>query len=147
MRNLSRSYYLWYLRLSYIKKINLLLFLLPLLLFLINEEIKYRVDVPYMGYLLKCHFNDFLGGISFAAYTNLILLFSRWTSFYLYKLQHFIFLGAICSFAWEWMVPIIKENSTSDWFDVLSYMLGMLSYFFLMKYFIYVKNRNEIKIV
>ncbi|MEI3363970.1 MAG: hypothetical protein V8R75_16395 [Oscillospiraceae bacterium] len=38
-----------------------------------NQQVKTRVTVRVLGDLLRCHANDYLGGIAFAAYLNLIL--------------------------------------------------------------------------
>ena len=43
------------------------MFCAPFAFYAVNEQIKYRVSAPLLGYLLRCHFNDYLGGIAFAA--------------------------------------------------------------------------------
>ena len=52
---------------------DLALILVPLALYAVNQRVKTQVPWPAAGYLLRCHFNDYLGGAAFAAYLNLIL--------------------------------------------------------------------------
>lgn len=115
-------------RLKRKQKKDLFYFVVPLLLFQVNELIKMDVENPIMGYLLRCHFNDYLGGISFAAYLNVILSLSNWTSFQLSKVYHFLFAGLFCGICWEVITPIFIQTSTGDFWDVVAYILGMLTY-------------------
>lgn len=41
-----------------------------------------------------------------------------------------IFVGVI----WEYIFPILLPYSTSDFFDVISYVLGGITYYFIKKY-------------
>ena len=41
-----------------------------------------------------------------------------------------MFLVSIC---WEFVFPLFLNYSTSDWFDVLAYMLGTILYYILLK--------------
>lgn len=110
------------------QKKDLLFFIVPLILFQVNELIKADVQIPALGYLLRCHFNDYLGGISFAAYLNFILSLSNWTSFQLTKIWHFLVAGLICGICWEVLTPLFIQSSTGDVWDVVAYILGMLTY-------------------
>ena len=117
-------------RLNKKQKKDLLFFIVPLILFQMNEWIKADVQIPVLGYLLRCHFNDYLGGISFAGYLNFILSISNWTSFQMTKLWHFITAGLVCGFCWELITPLFIQSSTGDVLDVAAYLLGMLTYWF-----------------
>ena len=105
-------------------------FIAPLILFQVNELIKADVQIPVLGYLLRCHFNDYLGGISFAAYLNFVLSLSNWTTFQLTKPQHFLVAGLFCGVCWELITPLFVQSSTGDIWDVAAYILGMLTYWF-----------------
>ena len=115
-------------RLTKKQKKDLLFFIVPLFLFQVNELIKSDVQVPVLGYLLRCHFNDYLGGISFAAYLNFVLSLSNWTSFQLTKSKHFLIAGLLCGICWEIITPIFIQSSTGDIWDFVAYILGMLTY-------------------
>ncbi|WP_455660974.1 hypothetical protein [Pradoshia sp.] len=115
-------------RLNKKQKKDLWFFIVPLLLFQVNELIKADVQIPVLGYLLRCHFNDYLGGISFAAYLNFILSLSNWTTFQLTKIQHFLIAGLLCGICWEVITPLFMQSSTGDVWDIAAYILGMLTY-------------------
>ena len=127
-RYISRIGYLLRMRLTKKQKKNLLFFIVPLFLFQLNELIKGDVQVPVLGYLLRCHFNDYLGGISFAAYLNFVLSLSNWTSFQLTKIKHFLIAGLLCGICWEIITPFFIQSSTGDIWDFVAYILGMLTY-------------------
>lgn len=110
---------------------NLLLILLPLTLYAVNQRVKMRIDWPVVGYLLRCHVNDYLGGIAFAAYLNLILSLSRWPERQLRRLWQFLAAGVLCGLFWEWIAPRFLPNSVGDPWDVAAYVLGMLTYWLL----------------
>ena len=57
-----------------ISKIVCVLFLYALNRFYLKNV----VVIPAISYILKCHFNDFLGGIFIIAYINLILEHSKY---------------------------------------------------------------------
>lgn len=121
------------LRLSFLQRVDLAFFGAPFLLYALNQQIKYQVETPVLGYLLRCHFNDYLGGIAFAAYLNLVISFSKWPERRLKKPLHFVAAGILCGLFWEWITPMFLPNSTGDWLDVVAYVLGMLTYFILSR--------------
>lgn len=87
--------------------------------------------MPLLGYLLRCHFNDYLGGIAFAAYLNLVISFSRWPHLRLHTPLQFAAAGLLCGLVWEGITPLFLSSSTGDWLDVAAYVLGMLTYWLL----------------
>ena len=86
-------------------------------------------DIPVIGYLCKYHLNDSLGAIVFCAYTNIVLLlFKRNT---LHKLKQIIVYTLLCGVCWEYIFPYIFSYSTSDFWDIVSYVVGGILYYFL----------------
>lgn len=136
-RGNSRLGYLRNMRLNKKQKKDLMFFIVPLILFQVNELIKADVQIPVLGYVLRCHFNDYLGGISFAAYLNFILSLSNWTSFQLTKIQHFLIAGLLCGICWELITPLFIQSSTGDFWDVIAYILGMLTYWFFSEVLVF----------
>lgn len=136
-RGNSRIGYLRNMRLNKKQKKDLMFFIVPLILFQVNELIKADVQIPVLGYVLRCHFNDYLGGISFAAYLNFILSLSNWTSFQLTKIQHFLIAGLLCGICWELITPLFIQSSTGDFWDVIAYILGMLTYWFFSEVLVF----------
>lgn len=110
---------------------NLICIGVSLALYAVNQQIKYRVEAPVLGYLLRCHFNDCLGGLAFGAYLNLILSLSRWPEKRLSHPAGFVVVGVLCSLFWEGVAPLFLPNSTGDPLDGVAYILGMLLYWWL----------------
>ena len=110
---------------------DLLLVLGPLALYALNQQVKTRVTVRVLGYLLRCHANDYLGGIAFAAYLNLILSLSRWPEKRLRRPGELVVLGLLCGLCWECIAPLFLPDSVGDPLDVVAYVLGTLSYWLL----------------
>ena len=102
-----------------------------MLIYCINRVLKRYINIPVIGYLCKCHLNDFIGGIVFCAYFNLILIaFERQTINKYYQ----IFIIILCTgIIWEYVFPIFLNYSISDIYDVLAYILGATVYYFIKK--------------
>lgn len=118
-------------------KQNLFLILLSAILFYINEAIKFKIKIPYWGYLLKNHYNDFLGGISFMALINFILFFSKYNK--IKKLKIILLIGLMCSIFWELVTPIFVIDSTGDFWDAISYGFGFTVYWIIKR----LKNKDK----
>lgn len=134
-------------RLTKTQKKDLYFFIWPICVYLLNEAVKSKISIPILGYFLRCHFNDLLGGISFAAYVNFILSFSNWTTFRFVKLVHLIIQGVCCGIVWEWITPLFINTSTGDFWDVVAYVVGMIIYwFFVVLPQTAVSNKPEVKV-
>ena len=87
-----------------------------LILYCLNRFIfKIVVNVPIVSYLLKCHFNDWLGGIFIVAYINVVLI------------------NAFCGIVWEFIGPYVFHHGTSDCYDMLAYIIGGITYIMLQR--------------
>lgn len=117
--------------LTRVRRRDAALFFVPLLLYAVNQQIKHRVKWEAAGYLLRCHANDYLGGIAFAAYLNLVIALSRWPARRLHSPLQFVAAGLLCGLFWEGIAPLFLARSTGDWLDVAAYLLGMLTYWAL----------------
>jgi len=118
-------------------KKNIIILIIFLSIYLINRFLKPYIDISIIEYIQKCHLNDFLGGAVFCIYTNMILIFNKKkpiTNFY--QLMVFMLFVALI---WEYFFPLILPYSTSDIFDVVSYLLGTITYYFLNYKSIFVK--------
>lgn len=79
--------------------------------------------------LLVCHFNDFIGGALFVAYTNIILYTRKMLLKKLWQISLFCFTAGLF---WEFVTPLFRKNTTSDWIDVACYVLGGFVYWLLL---------------
>lgn len=108
--------------------------LFTLLIYCINRFcLKRVIDLPVVGYILRCHFNDYLGGICIIAYINLVLMHSKYKYACIQKFSTAIIVTAICGVLWEYIMPALYRHSVSDFADVISYMTGGITYFVINK--------------
>lgn len=84
----------------------------------------------WINYILKCHFNDFLCGALFTAYSNVFL---NTRKMMLNKLPHILAFCFCAGLVWEFIAPYLRRYSTPDWIDVLCYMLGGFVYWLLLR--------------
>lgn len=111
---------------------NVFFVLLSAILFYTNEAVKFKVKVPYLAYLLRNHFNDFLGGVSFIALVNVILFFSIYNK--VKRLGSILLIGVACSIVWELITPVFLDSSTGDFWDAVSYSLGFTLYWIIKRF-------------
>lgn len=99
--------------------------------------LKEIISNPGIRYILQCHFNDYLGGISIICYINIVLCFSKHKDWQIKSLRHAIDIGLFCGILWEYLLPLVLPRGTSDWLDVIAYIMGSATYVFinsLLKY-------------
>lgn len=100
---------------------------------------KFAIKPNVVGVAFKFfngHFNDLLAPVMLLAWSNILLapINKRVTGIIL-----------ICGFAfivgliWEFVTPIYKPSVTSDWWDVLCYVIGGMVYWGINK----IKEHNE----
>lgn len=131
-------------KLNKLRLVDIVIFSTCILLHFINHLYRHYIDVPVLSYLLKCYFNDFLGGMAFLAYTNLVLSFYKDHPIRIKSYFHVILIACLCSFFWEWLMPLFKP-STADWWDCVAYTLGATCYWIFDKYIFnqyYIKYSN-----
>lgn len=85
------------------------------------------VGFSYVELIILGYFNDFLGGLAFMAYTNLLISLVQPR----YRIRNpligiaYIFC---CGLFWEYAAPLFVSDSVSDPWDVLAYCLGAVLY-------------------
>lgn len=94
--------------------------------------LKEIISLPIIGYILKCHFNDFLAGLAILAYINLLLYFSKFRKKIVFSFPIGIFISLACGLLWEYILPLIFPHGTSDPLDVFSYVFGGISYIVIL---------------
>ena len=98
---------------------------LSIILYEINKITKTHNNIPVIGYLCKCHLNDCIAGTVFPAYVNIVLKFGRYPP--ITRLSH------ICGVVWEYICPLFLTYSVSDFWDIVSYILGGVLYYYSKK--------------
>ena len=108
---------------------SITIFLIFFFIYLINRILKKYISIPLIGYICKNHLNDFIGGFLFCIYINMLLVLNNKKpicKFYI------LFLIMLCvSLTWEYVFPIFLSYSTSDFFDIIAYMLGTILYYLM----------------
>ena len=119
---------------SKVKEQNGIIIACVLLLYALNRfALKEVVSIPILSYLLKCHFNDYLGGIFIIAYINIILQHSRYKQYRIHTLLQAIVVTLLCSIVWEFVAPYFFHYGTSDLWDIAAYMIGGSTYIWIQQ--------------
>lgn len=85
------------------------------------------------------YFNDTLAAILILAFSNLLFIKVH-KSIFKFK-DIFLFITA-CGCVWEFITPLYKRNSTTDYYDFIAYYVGAMIYFILVKIFQLNKANN-----
>lgn len=80
-----------------------------------------------LGYLLRCHVNDYLGGVLFPVYTNILISVFLDTGKRMVRLAQFVSVGVVCAVFWEGIAPLVLSYSTADILDCIAYIFGSLT--------------------
>ena len=114
---------------------NVIILLVVTCLYCLNRFwLKKVILLPTIGYILRCHFNDFLAGTAIIAYINLMLSLSKYRGKELNTLPMGIVVSFACGMLWEYLLPVIVPHGVSDFLDVVAYMLGGTVYILLSRY-------------
>ncbi len=98
-------------------------------IYIINRFILKNLEIPYISYLLKNHLGDYIGGIVFCIYLNVILFIGKRKPINKFGIIFTIML--FVSILWEYFFPLFLKYSTSDLLDIIAYMLGTITYYLL----------------
>lgn len=74
--------------------------------------------------------NDYLAGMAFMAYTNLLFDVVRPSCRIARPLTCAVYILG-CGLVWEYVIPIFIAHSVSDPWDLLAYLLGSMTYWLI----------------
>ena len=114
------------------KPINLVLMIIVLFLYFLNNTYLKVHTVGFVQKFLICHFNDLICPLFFVAYSNLLLISVNRE---LKKLKWIMIFGFCSGLIWEFVAPLIKPSSVTDILDLLFYTLGTFLYWCIYKLF------------
>ena len=124
----------WIRYMEIIRKKNIIILIITLSIYSFNRfYLKSIIEIPVLSVILRNHFNDFLAGVAFLAYLNFILSHYKMGKYQVDNLRNAIITAFLCGLFWEFITPLYKKNSTSDWLDILAYILGASSYIIIIK--------------
>lgn len=117
------------------RPINIIFIVLTLVLYFINNLLFKKITTGALYLFMKGYFNDLICPFFFISYCNLLLLTVNKE---MVKL-HWLLLFSLCAgLVWEFVAPLIKENSVTDILDLVCYLVGTFFYWLLLKI-----NRNH----
>ena len=125
-----------------VKRKNLILIISTIVLYVINQHIKYRIRVDAIRWYMSCYFNDTIGGVTFMAYCNLIFNHYQKKMIKLWKIG--FWMGG-CGIFWEYITPVFRKNTISDPWDILAYICGGFLYWLFMRKEYQKENLVQIK--
>ena len=98
-------------------------------IYIVNRFILKGLEIQYFDYLIKSHLGDYIGGIVFCIYLNMVLFIGKIKPINKFWIIFTIML--FVSILWEYFFTMFLKNSTSDPLDIIAYMLGTITYFLL----------------
>ena len=113
-----------------LKKKNLVIILSTVLLYLLNQQFKGQISNESIKWFISSYFNDIIGGITFMAYTNLVLSFRNIIISKLWQIELLMFS---CGLFWEFITPLYRVDTVSDIWDIFAYMLGGILYWVIIR--------------
>ncbi len=114
---------------NWIKK-NLIFSIIFFIVYLINRFINIQINIHFINILFNYYLNDFIGGFLFCSYINVILIIFHKDPLTKFKILFPIML--VASIMWEYFFPIFLKYSTTDFYDVVAYLLGTCTYYLLL---------------
>lgn len=120
---------LYFRRYRLIIKRNIKIIVITIIFYVLNQNIKNLIPNNMLRWFMTCYFNDTIGGMTFVAYCSIITCFRDRR---LRKLHHIEILMFFCGIFWEYVTPLFRENTVSDPYDILAYMLGGFLYWLIM---------------
>ena len=90
--------------------------------------IKPTVTDTLLGIFVRCHLNDYLGGILFPIYINIWIDLFGDLKHRITALLPSLLVGILCSVFWEGIAPFFLSYSTADWLDCIAYIAGSFTY-------------------
>ena len=115
-------------------KADVIILIVSLMLYGINRLFLKEIIInPSFSYLLRCHVNDFLGGVCFIAYTDLVLAYSKYSIWIINSYTVAIVIMLTCGILWEYVFPLIYPRGVSDPLDIIAYVSGGMTCVFIRK--------------
>lgn len=113
-------------------RINAFISLVCIILYCLNKTTTYNeIEENILKYIWDYNFTDFLCVILNLSLANTALALLKKKG--VYDFRTIIVLSVFSCFLWEFVITLIKSESTFDIFDCMAYLLGGTFYYCLMK--------------
>lgn len=116
------------------KSLDYTILIFGIIIYFLNKRFCGYIPWQHIAYICKNHLNDFVCGLIFPAYINIILYLDERRTLK----SPFIIMGVMlcCGLFWEYAAPLLIPYSVSDPFDVMCYIGGGYVYSLLVNFFI-----------
>ena len=112
------------------KKKNLVIILITVLLYLLNQQFKEQISNKTLKWFMSCYFNDIIGSMTFMAYSNIVFSFRKIMMSKLWQIELLMFS---CGIFWELITPLYRADTVADIWDIFAYMTGGILYWLLIR--------------
>ena len=109
---------------------NIFMMVSTLILYCFNQKYKTQIEQRQLNFFMNCYFNDIIGSITFLSNCNLVFIFNKK---YMVKITHILTLILLCGIFWEYITPLFRKNTISDYYDLLAYTTGGFLYWVINK--------------
>lgn len=112
-------------------KKNTVLIIITLFFYFLNQSIKNDIENDMLRFFMCCYFNDIIGSITFVSIINMLCIIGRY-----HEISKLIYIETIMLSAglfWEYVTPLFRKNTTSDFFDLLAYLFGGFLYWIISR--------------
>lgn len=121
------------------RKENIVVIFITLLLYIVNQLVKTKIDHDLIRYVCVCYYNDIIGSVTFIAYCNVVLSFRKRAFDTLFKIEIVLFIAGLF---WEYITPLFRSNTTTDIWDIVAYLIGGFIYWLIYKVDNLFENNN-----
>lgn len=104
---------------------NLIIIGITIALCIVNQIVKNEISIEPIRKFCGCYFKDIVGSIAFMAYCNIVFCYYDRTMTKLWQIVLFMFF---CGIFWEYITPLYRHNTVSDFWDVVAYIVGGIIY-------------------
>lgn len=118
---------------------RLVVFIIAVSLALVN---KYFINVGNTGVLstfMNWYFNDIVGACGYCSYCDYASVLFTEKSLTRYSLFLLILISGI---VWEYITPMFREDTISDVYDIVAYIIGAGIYIVIRNVFSFVQQRK-----
>jgi len=122
------------------RPLNIILIAIVLILYFLNNNVFKVYTTGLLQRFFISYFNDLMCPLFFVSYSNLLLITVNKE---MRKLHWILLLCLSAGLLWEFVAPLVKHSSVTDFFDLLCYLIGAAVYWLILTFTINGKMRTK----